>query len=179
MQLISYGLGIIEKEKFIKPIKVDKYVNKITGGLWCCEENELYSEWVVLTMLAPFLVKSQIPYLSTIHLKDDINIAYVNKDNYLDFMDGEALDLDVFKNIDVIKFDDNLEQIELFESYYFECYQILNFECIKSIEVSKLDVNKILSDDYSNKAHDLINDKILKRLYKTKVFKIVEEELGE
>lgn len=170
MELFNYGLGIVEEKNFIKP-------NKVNGGLWLCPKTELYSDWVVLTFYIPKLVKDPWLIGNTIILKDNVKMAHIDKDNHKEFMKNNCLDFDICKEYDILHFDENLIEIKEFEAYYFECYQILNFECIKNIIIEKLDTNKIISTEYLLKSKIIFN-KIIKHLETTEVFKILKDLKG-
>lgn len=174
MELFNYGLGIVEIDKFNKPTMVDRFNNKIDGGLWLCPKTELYSNWVVMTLYVPNLVRDENLFGNTIILKDDVKMANIDKENYLDFMYGDSLDLDKCSEYDVLHFNENLIEVKEFEAYYFESYQVLNFDCIKTIIVEKLDVKKVTSKEYILKSR-LIFDKAMKHLQTTEVFKAFKD----
>ncbi|HDJ1466749.1 TPA: hypothetical protein PPO51_002494 [Clostridioides difficile] len=169
----TYGIGEISKEKFKKPNGVSTQ-NKIKGGLWCCPKNEFYSEWFVITLACPDLVRDPIPY--DIDIYSNANILKLTSENIDFYTDSNRyIDFNKVKSYDVIHFSKDLvENIKQFESYYVESLQILNFDII-SYKESYIDENYVLSEDFRKKAMPIV-EKMYASLLQTDVFKMIQSK---
>lgn len=167
----NYGIDTYDKAKFKQVDKVMDDVNKLSGGIWCCPKNDVYSNWFVLTLYCPCLVDSNQKIVgNNIKLKDNSSILTLTTNNYKEYTKNEILDLSKLKNIDAILFTQDLvDNIKSFESYYFESLQILNDDCIESIEKEKMNVEYILSEEFKEKANEIFCT-ILTKLQGTDVF---------
>lgn len=135
MILVNYGINQIDLDLMEIPVEVD-CVNKLKGGLWACPEREWYSDWFVLTLYMPFLVSPNTTMgVNYLEIDSKASVLTLDVDNYLDFLDRDKLDLDKLCQYDVLHFTDDLvSEVDLFDGYYVESYQILNPNVIKNIE---------------------------------------------
>lgn len=149
MKYFCYGLGDFSINKFNTPTKVNKEINKLNNGLWACERNEVYSDWFVLTLAFPMLVNNPQIKGFEIELCQNVKLLELSLLNYKKYTDDEGiLIFEKLKKYDAILFrKDLITKIKTFESYYFECIQILNFNNMKITPV-KMDLNYILSDKF-------------------------------
>ncbi|MCC0743979.1 hypothetical protein KGF43_15760 [Clostridioides sp. ZZV14-6044] len=153
----TYGVGVLSKEKFNKPNATNKY-NKINGGLWCCPKNNLYSEWFVVTLACPELVRDPVPY--DVFISDNANILKLTSENISSYTDSNKyIDFNSVKMYDAIHFTKDLvEKVEEFKMYLVESIQILNFDII-SYENCYVDEKYVLSENFI-KNMNIVLDKI-------------------
>ncbi|MCC0752647.1 hypothetical protein KGF47_18165 [Clostridioides sp. ZZV13-5731] len=170
----TYGIGEISKEKFKRPYAVSKQ-NKIQGGLWCCPKNEVYSDWFVLTLACPQLVRDPVPY--DIEILSNAKILKLTQENINLYTDSNKhIDFEKIKEFDVLHFTKELvENVKEFEAYYVESIQILNFD-IMTFKESYIDEEVVLSNEFREKMNPLI-EKILNAILKTDVFQKIKNQV--
>lgn len=174
MQIFNYGIKEFEKDKFITPTTVNKFTNKINGGLWGCPQNDLYSNWFVLTLFVPQLVpKDQTVVGNVITIKDNAKVLNLTIDNYKNYTNKGILDFNKIKDFDIIHFTESIIDVKQFESYYFDSYQILNINSIENVEKCDMDIKYIMSTEFKEKANDLFKNTI-KHLKTTNVYKNIK-----
>lgn len=135
MMIVNYGLNQIDWTLFEKPTEVNE-LNKLNGGLWACPERDWFSDWFVLTLYLPILVREGATMgLNYLQLHPSARILTLTLDNYQQYLSGNQLDVEKVLAYDVLHLTDELvEQVELFDSYYVESYQILNPEAVLKVE---------------------------------------------
>lgn len=176
MEIFNYGIKEFDKRKFIIPTKVNNFVNKVNGGIWGCPKNDLYSDWFVLTLFVPELVsKDQKVVGSIISIKENAKILNLTINNYKYYTLKGILEFEKIKDFDVIHFSEDIIQIKQFESYYFESYQILNYDAIEYIKECDMDIEYIMSNEFKQKANKIFK-KTLKHLKTTNVYKNIKKK---
>ena len=173
MSIINFGIYQYKEEEFETPCFVEKDTNKINGGIWACPENEYYSDWIAI---APFIAVLTSPNAlmcsSRIVLKREAKRLTLTPENYKNFTDeNDTLLFEKIKDFDCIHFSKALvEEVEAFEAYYVESYQILNLECIHDVYFIELDLDYMKSEVYVRYAFKRVAD-VMKHVMNTSICK--------
>lgn len=170
----SYGIWDIKKDLFKEPYisqeDHNKFKNKISGGLWAGTYNDHYSDWVITTMIFPFLYGDNKSAKGTIFELKDANILELNCDNYNLFLKDGLIDFEKVRTYDAVLYTNELcSNIKEFESYYVESLQVFNFDVINVKEVVNLSIGVIHSPETLKFGREL-GTKLIERVRKSDMF---------